>query len=95
MSGFHDICPECMKVRAHTRSDPPYKCPRCKRIEELVDERDELRLELRLTREGNPTFSDLRLQIEVLEEREAILIALEGAGVDNWEGYEIAMESLE
>ena len=32
---YHDICPECMKVRAHTRSMPPYKCPRCKRLADL------------------------------------------------------------
>jgi len=49
--------------------------------------------------QGNENFSDtearLRERIAVLEKRNAILIALENAGVDNWEGYEMAMESLE
>jgi hypothetical protein len=32
-------------------------------------------------------------RLAFLEERNLILLALEGAGVDNWEGYDIAMES--
>jgi hypothetical protein len=40
------------------------------------------------------TIARLSERIEVLEKRNAILIALENAGVDNWEGYEMAMESL-
>jgi hypothetical protein len=33
--------------------------------------------------------------LKSLKEASVKLWALEGAGVDNWEGYEIAMESLE
>ncbi len=33
-------------------------------------------------------------EIERLKEREAELNALEAAGVDNWEGYDSAMEML-
>ena len=39
----------------------------------LVQENGDLKAELRLTREGNPTFSDLRLRIEALEEESAKL----------------------
>ena len=60
---LEDPCPFCRSVRAYTRSDPPFKCPRCKRLEEL-------------------------------EARARILDALEAAGVDNWEGYEQALEAL-
>ena len=36
----------------------------------------------------------LKKRIEELEEREQKLDALEVAGVDNWEGYDIAMDIL-
>jgi len=42
-------------------------------VARLVEENGNLRTELRLTREGNPTFSDLRLRIEALEEESAKL----------------------
>ena len=31
---------------------------------------------------------------EYLQSRDNILLALEGSGVDNWEGYDDAMESV-
>ena len=34
-------------------------------------------------------------RLKELNRAEKILRALEGAGVDNWEGYEIAMEDIE
>lgn len=34
-------------------------------------------------------------RLKELQRVEKILRALEGAGVDNWEGYEIAMEDIE
>lgn len=34
-------------------------------------------------------------RLKELEKLEAKMIALEGAGVDNWEGYGIAMEKIE
>lgn len=34
-------------------------------------------------------------RIKELEESEKMLRALEAAGVDNWQGYELALESLE
>ena len=34
-------------------------------------------------------------EYENLLERDKILSALEGAGVDNWEGFDIALENLE
>lgn len=34
-------------------------------------------------------------RLKELEKLEAKMIALEGAGVDNWEGYSIAMEKIE
>jgi hypothetical protein len=37
----------------------------------------------------------IRLEFQRLQEREKKLLALEGAGVDNWEGYDDAMSSLE
>jgi len=40
----------------------------------------------------NVTISKERLK--ELEDKEQVLNALEGAGVDNWEGYDIAMESI-
>lgn len=33
-------------------------------------------------------------EYENLLEDQRILLALEGAGVDNWEGYDFAMQSL-
>lgn len=33
-------------------------------------------------------------EYEELLEDQKMLIALQGAGVDNWEGYDFAMESL-
>ncbi len=33
--------------------------------------------------------------INELQEREELLLALEGAGVDNWSGYSDAIESIE
>lgn len=36
----------------------------------------------------------LDIQIKELREKEQLLDALEDAGVDNWEGYEFAMEIL-
>ncbi len=35
-----------------------------------------------------------RERYEELLEREELLLALMGAGVDNWEGYEFAQEAL-
>ena len=34
-------------------------------------------------------------ELKALRESQRILFALQGAGVDNWEGYDDAMESLE
>lgn len=39
------------------------------------------------------TISEAKLK--QLEEDQKTLRALEGAGVDNWEGYEMAMEEIE
>jgi len=38
------------------------------------------------------TITITKEEYEELHRRERKLIALENAGVDNWEGYEIAME---
>jgi hypothetical protein len=43
----------------------------------------------------NQHIMDLYSRIAELEEGEAILIALYNAGVDNWEGYEFAMDCIE
>ena len=37
----------------------------------------------------------LRTENEKLKEELKLLYALQSAGVDNWEGYEIALESLD
>ncbi len=37
----------------------------------------------------------LKLKVEHLEDALQVLYALEAAGVDNWEGYEIAIENME
>lgn len=37
---------------------------------------------------------ELVKELDRLRKREEILSALEGAGVDNWEGYDFAMEML-
>lgn len=34
------------------------------------------------------------LKIAELEQRDAILTALEAGGVDNWEGYELSLEEM-
>ena len=41
------------------------------------------------------TFENMKKEIRRLQERDRVLSALEGAGVDNWEGYDDAMASLE
>jgi hypothetical protein len=38
---------------------------------------------------------DLEIKVTELEDREAMLDALEAAGVDNWEGYDEALREYE
>ena len=38
---------------------------------------------------------ELEKQVESMQRDSAVLRALEGAGVDNWEGYEDALEAVE
>jgi hypothetical protein len=40
-------------------------------------------------------IKELEAKVEELEERDFILSALEGAGVDNWSGWDLAMEMLD
>ena len=42
--------------------------------------------------EQSTKIAELRAEIRKLQERELKLIALENAGVDNWEGYDRAMD---
>lgn len=44
---------------------------------------------------GDGTITIPESVFEELLKAEAKLIALEGAGVDNWDGYDYAMESLD
>jgi hypothetical protein len=46
----------------------------------------------------NDTFEEAKViaeELVKLKQRDLMLSALEGAGVDNWEGYDYAMEELE
>lgn len=59
-----------------------------------IEQMDERRLRVELS----SALSANRLLLEANEklmEREQLLDALEAAGVDNWEGYDEAMEILE
>lgn len=40
-------------------------------------------------------YEECNIDIEELEENSQILSALQAAGVDNWEGFDIAMDMLE
>lgn len=39
-------------------------------------------------------LTEIMLELYELRERDKKLSALEGAGVDNWDGYDMAMESF-
>ena len=46
-----------------------------------------------INEDGTVTLT--RKEYDELEEAQAFLICLEGAGVDNWDGYEIAQDVME
>jgi len=65
----------------------------------LKDGTRELLEENRRLRKANLSFAPnqikLRAENKRLEKKEQLLDALEAAGVDNWEGFEYAMELME
>ena len=67
-------------------------------IRELRDEALELLRENRGLRKANLSFAPRQIKLSAenkrLTERELWLDALEAAGVDNWEGYDEALEIL-
>ena len=71
----------------------PIQCDEC---EVLLADNEQLARELRLTREGNPTFSDLRSQIETQAEQltnaNKLLDEVRG---ETWEHYHTAVEEGE
>lgn len=42
-----------------------------------------------------PILTKALKELKELEEDSKVLVALRGAGVDNWDGWDIAMETLE
>lgn len=67
-------------------------------VNALRDEKLILLEENRSLRKANLSFAPqqilLRAENKRLEKREQVLDALEAAGVDNWQGYDYAMELL-
>ena len=69
-----------------------------KKVEDLKAEKQTLQKarerEKYTLRQKQKNAQRLDIQISKLREREQLLDALEAAGVDNWEGYDEAMEIL-
>lgn len=53
-------------------------------INEMMEEIDELE---KMIEEKNTRIAEL-------EQRDAVLTALENGGVDNWEGYDVALDEM-
>lgn len=63
--------------------------------EVLKDKIDELKQEVdRIVKKHDELIDEKDQKIAELEQRDAVLTALENAGVDNWEGYDDALDGV-